>query len=1290
MTLKDQFVKIAVGLATHWLKVKMNKNGVPANPQNLLGISLKDDREYSFTPSDVVAFYEGNLESVMGLGMQYIPTSDVCNILDTVVPDSMGYEIHIALRIIQEKLGKPLHKYVAEKLHYTETELCNALSAEQVDAVAMAIYNIEERKQGLIVGDQTGIGKGRVAAAMIRYGCKNGMKPIFISEKPNLFTDIYRDLIDIYSRDLKPFIVNSRDARTNIKDKKGNIIYSALLKNEQEEILLSKKLPNRFDFICSTYSQFSSPLKKVVKPNFLHELAENNLIIMDESHNASGTSNTGEFLQNVLRRSKGVVFLSATFAKRPDNMPIYAMKTAISDINMTHEKLIEAVIKGGVALQEIISSQLVAEGQMIRRERSFEGVEVNYITLTEKELIHKAVYDNIAGILMDIIDFQGNYISNMVKEMDKEVAAEGKEAETRKGTSKAGVDNQPMFSRIFQFVNQMLFSIKAKDVALKAIERLREGKKPIIAFSSTMESFFNDMKKEDGTAVKSGDTVNLDYRVVVEKALQSVMKYTVIDVNGDREHKYFEFEDLEPQAQEAYVAIVNKIEDMPESITISPIDVIKNSVRKAGFSIEEVTGRKTEIKLIEGTNRGVLMNRKKVLANDAFRMFNDNEIDCLMINQSGSTGASAHAIVTDKVPENDVKQRVMIVLQPELDINREVQKRGRINRTGQILKPIYDYISSAIPAERRLMMMLQKKLKSLDANTTSNQKQSENMLKTDDFLNKYGDKIVTEYLVENEDLNKKIDNPLFLKSKDSTDNIKIIENAASKVAGRVAVLKTEEQEQFYSDVLERYNDYVDYLKQAGEYDLEVEALKLNAETKQTKVVIQGKTGESVFSESTYLEEVEVDNLRKPYSKSEIEVLINKNLDGKTAEKIQTELKEEIKNFYEKRASDHIQEIEEKNKKAIQNIVKEKKYKKLETKSEKENYIETRTESIVSAKKTAIENVELKNKNTHNSISHFISFFKIGKELIFDRNFNMFAPTIAICLGYSIDRKKKNPFAPSAIKIRLAISSSLKYLELSLSGESAKKLSEIMGQSRGYSYSNVLDRWDENCKKSSSERKTVYIVTGNILQGFSKYQGKLISFTTKDGSVRKGILMPDNFDPVKSGGNYVSVPFDKTAKYILDISSSIIVDAGKIKLEKTWSGLYKLYTPTNKNYQNIYKDNEIIELCNNKQDGFVRVGGAMTAIFEKEKVEKLCAILGLKHNLSINIHPNVYNTYFSDVEEQDKEDKTVKTNKTTIQAKAEKLYELDKEKFSKRNEDSAKRLMILKARAKIKILKLLKI
>ena len=61
---------------------------------------------------------------------------------------------------------------------------------------------------------------------------------------------------------------------------------------------------------------------------------------------------------------------------------------------------------------------------------------------------------------------------------------------------------------------------------------------------------------------------------------------------------------------------------------------------------------------------------------------------------------------------------MMIIAQPELNVATEIQKRGRINRTGQVKLPIYEYVTSFIPYESRTMMMLRKKLKSLDANTT--------------------------------------------------------------------------------------------------------------------------------------------------------------------------------------------------------------------------------------------------------------------------------------------------------------------------------------------------------------------------------------------------------------------------------------------------------------------------------------------------------------------------------------------------------------------------------------------
>lgn len=545
-------------------------------------------------------------------------------------------------------------------------------------------------------------------------------------------------------------------------------------------------------------------------------------------------------------------------------MPIYAMKTAISDCNMSKDELVEAITKGGVALQEVLSSQLVAEGQMIRRERSFEGIEVNYISLDEQAEEHRAISDNITDILRDIIAFQTNYIDAEVEQLDKIAVAEGKEVQVREGTSQAGVDNQPYFSKVFQVINQMLFSLKATAVANRTIQRLKEGKKPVIAFASTMGSFIEGMENEEGLLVSDGDTINTDFAEVMKRGLDGIMRYTVKDVDGNSIYQKFQLIDLPPEAQNAYNTIIEKIKLASTGITISPIDVIIKMIKDAGYSVAEVTGRKFEVQINTKTGKGLVLTRKRINTNDAFRQFNNNEVDVLMINQSGSTGASAHAIPTLKVPKDQVRQRVMIVLQAELDISTEVQKRGRINRTGQILKPIYDYVTSTVPVEKRLMMMLQKKLKSLDANTTSNQKQSSKILDVPDFLNKYGDKIVKDYLMENKAVNDLLDDPLYLKdaSSDSgSQQSNVIEEAAHKVSGRVAVLSTKMQQEFYNEISERYNDYVEYLKQVGEYDLELEAMNLEAETMSSNVIKMGKGTGSAFGDDSVLETVKANVLK---------------------------------------------------------------------------------------------------------------------------------------------------------------------------------------------------------------------------------------------------------------------------------------------------------------------------------------------------------------------------------------------------------------------------------------------
>lgn len=1117
------------------------------------------------------------------------------------VPDSMDFEIHDAVNRIAENVGGDMDNFVRHRLGYpTKQSLYGALSAEQIDAVGMAIYNAEALNQGIIIGDQTGIGKGRIAAAMIRYAAHRGLKPVFITEKANLFSDIYRDLEAIGSAHLKPFIVNTRESKTDIKDADGLVIYQAPQPIEQNRILEKADLTG-YDFVVATYSQFSSSGKKTTKPAFLMKVSMDSIIILDESHNASGSSNTGIFMQQVVRHATGAVFLSATFAKRPDNMPIYAMKTVISEASMSHEDLINAIDYGGVALQEVLASQLVLEGQMIRRERTYEGVEVNYITLDQYAENHKAIADNITTILRDIINFQKMYVDSRVTEMDQIMAEEGMEAGLRKGTESGGVDNQPFFSKMFNTINQMLFSIKAEAVAERAIMRLKEGKKPVIAFASTMGSFLEQMETETGFGVKAGEHVRADFAIVLEKGLEGVLRYTVTSPGGMKIHHVFDVDDLGPDARKEYDRIREEIDLISTGITISPIDVIVEQIQAAGYSVAEVTGRKLQLEFNQKRTRGMVATRKKINTNDAFRKFNNNEVDVLLINQSGSTGASAHAIPTAKVPENNVKQRVMIVVQPELDINTEIQKRGRINRTGQLLKPIYDYLNSAIPAEMRLMMMLQKKLKSLDANTSSNQKQSSKILEVPDFLNKYGDEIVYNYLQENLALNEQLGDPLKFGSGESSK-----EDAALKTSGRVAVLSVKDQDNFYQVIRERYDTHVSYLKQTGEYDLEVEEMDLKAETKMQQVVKMGRGGYSSFGEDSILEKIEANILKKPYKAEELKNIVQQALEGKTSEQATKDLIDTYESHRGAILEAEKEVVAQRYSQLIRDVPQERKIKKLrkEAPTLVDPAIEERILELNIERSTKIAEVARQSEGKRSFIESLFNFFTIGKKLIYQEPSFEGTPvnTLTVFLGFKIDYKRTNPYAPSAILLRFALASSQRYLEIPASV--TDKINAIKGASlhvRNTDFMRLLEEWQTAVGQDIKDRGIRYVVTGNILQAFSSFSGKLVSFSTIDNQTRKGILMPEHWNADKILGNNVEVPVAMALNFFSSLpQGKELITAQGVGFFREYQG-FKIIVPGSfRAGGEIFLNQTLLALV--EDNNFGKIGNNMVARIPFESLE----------------------------------------------------------------------------------------
>ncbi|MFW5503406.1 MAG: strawberry notch-like NTP hydrolase domain-containing protein [Segatella copri] len=439
--------------------------------------------------------------------------------LDSVMPADQQEAVNKSL----EKLGDA-DQFLVDELGYNDKDdLYSHLAAEQIDSVALAL---QQAKKGnaFIIGDMTGIGKGRQAASFVRYAVKNGQIPIYFTQKANLLSDVYRDLVDVGSPDLRPFILGSQDEAA-VTDSEGNVIFPLPSDKEKERVLSyieeNGKLPKEYDYVLTTYSQvgagiyeFDADGNRKEKPlgkrkgysklelsgqrrrDVIEKLMDNCYLILDESHTAGGNSGQGNYFQHIIQKAKNVTFFSATFAKRPDNMPIYALRTAMNEGGMKASDLIDAVKRGGATLQEIMSQTLTQCGQMIRRERDMTGVTIDWKAIDDPVRVQeqREQYDSIIGLFNDIINFQKKYVSGYVDKRNEELAEIQSTIGIKKGTAAMGIKNQPFASKAFNTVQQVLLSLKAKSAAERAIDYLRQGMKPVIALSNTNESQTNKIK----------------------------------------------------------------------------------------------------------------------------------------------------------------------------------------------------------------------------------------------------------------------------------------------------------------------------------------------------------------------------------------------------------------------------------------------------------------------------------------------------------------------------------------------------------------------------------------------------------------------------------------------------------------------------------------------------------------------------------------------------------------------------------------------------------------------------
>lgn len=1206
-------------------------------------------------------------KSVRGLSTEkvtYTPKSGNPFTLKAVMPADQQEAVNKNL----EKLGDA-DQFLVDELGYNDKDdLYSHLAAEQVDSVALAL---QQAKKGnaFIIGDMTGIGKGRQAASLIRYAKKQGQVPVYFTKTAGLLSDVYRDLVDIGSPDLRPFVFGSAKEAA-ITDSEGNVVFALPSKSEVKRVLdyieKNGKLPDEYDYVLTTYSQVSNGVyefdedgnrkeRKLAKGktfgaaalsgqrrrDAIEKLMGNAYLILDESHTAGGNSGQGNYFQHIIQKAKNVTFFSATFAKRPDNMPIYALRTAMNEGGMKASDLIDAVKRGGATLQEIMSQTLTQCGQMIRRERDMTGVTIDWKAIDDPERVQeqREQYDSIIGLFNDIINFQKKYVSGYVDKRNEELAEIQSTIGIKKGTAALGIKNQPFASKAFNTVQQVLLSLKAKSAAERAIDYLKQGMKPVIALNNTNES-------QTGNLAFGEEMDAPDLGTSLKKGLEGTLRYTQKDAKDNSESGYFNLEDLGDEAVEAYHELEKKIEQTSTGLSLSPIDVIKNELQKAGYKVGELTGRQTEFVYNEnGTVTKVKRadTDKKKLA----REFNDGQIDALILNKSAATGISLHASSKYK----DQRKRVMIVAQQQLDVNDEVQMRGRIDRTGQVLRGAYEYVVSLIPAEQRLLMMFKAKLKSLDANTTSSQKSKFNEMDVADITNKYGDKVVREYMAEHLDLYSRMADPFGWENSYGDDLSRIDPQSlvasggsvgdgeagadASKLLGRMALLKVAEQEKMLQEIGELYANEIQRLNEMGENDLEITELPLKAKTIRKEVWKQGSEpgGDNAFADNTYIEKVNMAILKKPMKAAEVKASQEGLTGGKTWEEYKTEKKAAVKEYFDKKIADETQKYEERAVKAATKA-KEKYIKDGKKGQDKSGMTD---EQIAKNAEFQYDTIYKQEKDKLNDVIKNLN----AKAEMFNRVLDTFDTNGAFVLpmdmnnpnelsgfgnsyGRLIDIKITDNFSPNASSVSFATLDGRRKITFPIAGKvgagdnKADVISAIDNMTKqtigmGDSHLRVLnqnfDNWDR--LTSNESRKNGYIVTGNLMQALvdSKDQGlggQLVKYTTDTGEVKTGILMPDRFDPkgltTDAPINSVADKFELSSWHggIDEVTSS----DGEVKVKRmdnNRGNYYEIRVPKSKAKGGKYfADNELLEMVDGHN--FETRGNNMLAEFKPEQLK----------------------------------------------------------------------------------------
>ena len=568
-------------------------------------------------------------------------------------------------------------------------------------------------RQGWMLGDGTGTGKGRQVAGFILDNWLRGRRrSLWLSQSDKLVADARRDWVAIGGRASDVIPLGRVRPGEPIPAVQGVLFATyATLRS-----ISRQGHGTRIDQIVQWLADGDDD---AARDGF------EGAIVFDESHAmshaAGGKGNRGAIapsaqglaglrLQNALPDAR-VLYVSATGATTITGLA-YATRLGLWAAGITpfstRESFVEAMTAGGVAALEVVARDLKALGFYQARALSYDGVEI--------ELIEHKLTNEQRSIYNEYADAFAIIHQNIKAACEVTGIIDGGQALNASARAAA---HSAFESTKQRFFNHLLTGMKMPTLIRHMERDIENGMSPIVQLVSTGEALMERRILRIPPSEWSDLSIDLTPREYVIEYLQHAFPTQLQKRSRNEEGKeislpVFDEEGRPVASQEACEARDMLIEHLA---ALPPVQAALDQLLHhfGDARIAEMTGRSRRVLRIEdGAGSRLALKPRSATANlsetDAYMSAAKR---MAVFSMAGGIGASYHA---DLGCRNQWRRR-HYMLEAGWRADQAIQGLGRSHRTHQASSPFFCPVSTDVKGERRFISTIAKRLDSLGAIT---------------------------------------------------------------------------------------------------------------------------------------------------------------------------------------------------------------------------------------------------------------------------------------------------------------------------------------------------------------------------------------------------------------------------------------------------------------------------------------------------------------------------------------------------------------------------------------------